>query len=274
MDYNNNIYEILNAFGEFDYLISITHESPVGGVPYKFPYKIIGNNTSNPEEIYTEEIVCMEQDGTFSNKNGEKVYLKEVLIDAETQYFADNEEDFLILLNKRLRKDKVNQEDNEHQNSSIKFFINDLVTAKSKIKELRDKHGDIINVSKKVSVINKLIKFLENHLMESNQSTKGKKELTNIETKTNSSPILKWHGNKIALIELTKALIENGNLKGTQKEIFKNVEQIFGIQLGNYSKAISSFQTSRNYGNETKFLDTLKETLKNYIENQIEKKDR
>ncbi|KAA2218548.1 RteC domain-containing protein [Maribacter flavus] len=84
-----------------------------------------------------------------------------------------------------------------------------------------------------------------------------------------TSQLLDWHGDKSNLIELVKALIENGNLKGQQKEIFKVFENIFGLEL-NQDKTISGFK-NRISENETKFIDDLRKSLKEYIASTSEK---
>lgn len=81
---------------------------------------------------------------------------------------------------------------------------------------------------------------------------------------------LQWYGAKSELIELTKALIENGNLKGNQEDIFKTVQEVFNIELKNIDQAITKFNT-RKQENETKFLDRLKTSLSKYIKSKLEK---
>ena len=94
--------------------------------------------------------------------------------------------------------------------------------------------------------------------------------ITNKTDAAEPKQLLKWHGDKSNLIELVKALIENGSLKGQQKDIFKTIEGIFNIKL-NQDKTISGFR-ERNDENETKFLDALKTSLKDYIASALEKK--
>ncbi len=84
---------------------------------------------------------------------------------------------------------------------------------------------------------------------------------------------LKWKGNQSDLIELTKALIENGNLKGSQKDIFIAIQEFFNCKLENIDKTISTFN-NRKSGNETKFLNELNSTLFNYINDKLEKNNR
>lgn len=85
-----------------------------------------------------------------------------------------------------------------------------------------------------------------------------------------NSNILQWYGTQSELIELTKALIVNGTLKGGQEDIFKSMEKTFNIELKNVGQAITKFNI-RNVGNETKFLDKLKSALYNFISTRLEK---
>ncbi len=75
---------------------------------------------------------------------------------------------------------------------------------------------------------------------------------------------LKWQGTQTELIELIKALIENGNIKGTQKDIINNLSEFFGIKINNPDKLINDIK-KRNNGSETLFIDKLKTSLFNYI---------
>lgn len=80
----------------------------------------------------------------------------------------------------------------------------------------------------------------------------------------NSNKSLKWHGSKIDLIELSKALVENGTLKGTQKDIIDSLGAFFDIDTTNQDKTINDMK-KRNNGSETKFLNSLKSSLYNFI---------
>lgn len=80
---------------------------------------------------------------------------------------------------------------------------------------------------------------------------------------------LNWNGTQTEFIELAKALIENGNIKGTQTEIIKSLSNIFNIKIKNENKIINDIKT-RNNGSETLFLNKLKKTLFDYI--TLEKK--
>src|SRR5690606_8624950 len=60
-----------------------------------------------------------------------------------------------------------------------------------------------------------------------------------IEHETNDqSNEIKFRGTHTEFIELVKALIENGNLKGTQKEIIENLSKFFQIEIKNPDKII------------------------------------
>jgi hypothetical protein len=75
---------------------------------------------------------------------------------------------------------------------------------------------------------------------------------------------LNWNGTQIEFIELVKALIENGNIKGTQTETIKSLSNIFNFKINNENKTINDIK-NRNNGSETLFLDKLKKTLFDYI---------
>lgn len=85
---------------------------------------------------------------------------------------------------------------------------------------------------------------------------------TNIPTISKS---LFWNGTQTGLIELIKALIQNGNIQGTQKEIINSFENFLNIKINNPNKLISDLSI-RNNGSETLFLDELSNSLKEYIQ--------
>lgn len=101
-----------------------------------------------------------------------------------------------------------------------------------------------------------------------------RKELTgDISIKDNLKKIdvnLQWYGNQSELIELIKALIENGNLKGNQKDIFNEVQKVFNFELNNIDQAITKFN-ERSQQTETKFLDKLKASLSKHISTKLNK---
>jgi len=75
---------------------------------------------------------------------------------------------------------------------------------------------------------------------------------------------IKFNLTQIELTELVKALIENGNVKGKQKEIINAFSSFFEIEIRNQGKTINDLK-KRNNGSETLFLDKLKATLNDYI---------
>ncbi|SNB15548.1 conserved hypothetical protein [Flavobacterium psychrophilum] len=128
----------------------------------------------------------------------------------------------------------------------------------------------------------KIIEFLEQkkYSIESKSPKKisdflhDKKEILKLETETpptETAPTnsLNWNGTQTDFIELVKALVENGTIKGTQTEIIKSLSKVFNIKINNENKLINDIKT-RNNGSETLFIDKLKKSLFDYI--TIEKK--
>ena len=66
------------------------------------------------------------------------------------------------------------------------------------------------------------------------------------------------------LLELVKSLIENGNIKGKQKDIINEFSKIFNVDIKKPKQIITDTK-KRNIGSETLFLDKLKKSLLNYI---------
>jgi len=93
---------------------------------------------------------------------------------------------------------------------------------------------------------------------------------TNSQTVMTTENILKWHGDKTHFIELIKALIENENIKGNQKEIINKLSNVFNIEIKHQDKLINDLKL-RNNGSETLFLDKLKKTLFDYITREKKK---
>lgn len=73
-----------------------------------------------------------------------------------------------------------------------------------------------------------------------------------------------WKGTQTDLIELIKALIENGTVKGKQKDIINSISTFFGIEINHPDKLINDIK-NRNNGSETLFLDSLKMSLFDYL---------
>lgn len=87
----------------------------------------------------------------------------------------------------------------------------------------------------------------------------------------NNSASVKFHGTQTQFVELVKALITNGNIKGVQKDIFQILSQVFDIQLNNHEKTISDI-ANRNNGSETLFLNELQKSLTSHIQLKSENK--
>jgi hypothetical protein len=85
-------------------------------------------------------------------------------------------------------------------------------------------------------------------------------------------PKVKFHGTQTEFIELLKALTENNNLRGTQKDNIEICSNFFDIKINNPTKLVSDINNSRNNGSETLFIDKLKRSLLNYIQQQNQKK--
>jgi hypothetical protein len=80
----------------------------------------------------------------------------------------------------------------------------------------------------------------------------------------NEFPKVKFHGNPTEFIELIKALTENGNIKGIQKDNIEICSKFFDIEIKNPDQTLTKLK-SRNNGSETLFLDKLKTSLFNHI---------
>ncbi|TLP80930.1 RteC domain-containing protein [Maribacter sp. ACAM166] len=121
-------------------------------------------------------------------------------------------------------------------------------------------HNDILIVYSRCNILSSLVK--------------KRKELQNPSLRDNSQQIkttnydLQWYGSQTDLIELTKALIVNGNLKGNQEVIFNTVQKTFNKQLNNIDQAITKFNSNSG---ESKFLKELANSLSEYISMKINK---
>ncbi len=78
---------------------------------------------------------------------------------------------------------------------------------------------------------------------------------------------VKFNLTQTELIELVKALIVNGSIKGKQKDIIKTFSQFFEIEIKHENKIIQDLKI-RNNGSETLFLDRLKTSLNNFIKKE------
>ncbi|MCB0465555.1 MAG: RteC domain-containing protein [Aequorivita sp.] len=98
--------------------------------------------------------------------------------------------------------------------------------------------------------------------LEHKMARKNTKAFSNMEKKTT----LKWTGTKVDLVELVYALqasnmINNGNVG--IKELAKDIEHLFSIELGDYYRIFLEIRTRKS--NQSKLLDLLKISLINKI---------
>ena len=110
----------------------------------------------------------------------------------------------------------------------------------------------------------KITSFLESKLL----------EIESNEQKTiHTDKTLNWIGTQTELIELTKALIENGNIKvknGEQGKTIEAISHFFSFPINNPNKLISDLKIRSN-DSETLFLNQLKKSLFNYITREKKK---
>ncbi len=76
---------------------------------------------------------------------------------------------------------------------------------------------------------------------------------------------LQWQGTQTELIELVKALIQAGKVKGTQTEIITTFSKFFQKEINNPDKILQDIK-KRNNGSETLLLDNLKKSLLDYFQ--------
>lgn len=162
---------------------------------------------------------------------------------------AENNYDFEEILKNELVKANITDENNLFFIDEVKGLVNGMIAT------YKENHSNQNRDITLLTIANSFISFLDEKL-----NLNEKK--ASIEVLKNNT--LQWYGTQSELIELTKALIENGNLKGKQKDIFEKIQKIFNVKLNHIDQAITKFN-SRNQENDTKFLDTLKASLTNYI---------
>lgn len=105
------------------------------------------------------------------------------------------------------------------------------------------------------------------------------KELLELEPQQNTTPTisnsLKWHGTQTAFIELVQALILTKTITAkSNKEIITTLSNVFNFKVTNPDKTFNDIKATRNNGTETLFLDELKATLYNHIQEVGQKKNR
>jgi len=96
--------------------------------------------------------------------------------------------------------------------------------------------------------------FESEHKTQKTEQTENKK--TN-----NIKSDLKFKFTQTELVELTKALIDNKNIQGTQVKIFEYISEVFNTEINNEDQKIQNIK-GRNNGSETIFLDKLKNKIK------------
>ncbi len=85
-----------------------------------------------------------------------------------------------------------------------------------------------------------------------------------ITTQIKPKPKFETNITQTELVELVKALKENGTIQGTQKDLINAFADFFGIEINNQNKLIQDIR-KRNNGSETLFLDALKNSLFDYL---------
>lgn len=86
-----------------------------------------------------------------------------------------------------------------------------------------------------------------------------------------SVPEIKFNISQTELMELIKALIENGNVIGLQKNIVIEFSKFFNLEIKNPDKIIQDIK-NRNNNSETLFLDKLKTSFLNFIQKKNTRK--
>ncbi|MBC7642863.1 MAG: RteC domain-containing protein [Flavobacterium sp.] len=200
-------------------------------------------------------------------------------LDYETFYYVRNrisEKYFVYLKKIGFQDDELdtdlkdkntnNDEPNELKSSTIINFTND---EDEDDEDLLNMHATAENfikfISNRITSLCLINEFLEQ------RKQKLERELTTI-LPTDPSPenLLKWNGTQTEFIELIKALIENGNIKGTQTQIISKLSNVFNIVIKHPNKLITDIK-KRNNGSETLFLDKLQKSLLDYIAQEKKK---
>ena len=148
--------------------------------------------------------------------------------------------------------DEIN---NEEPTGEENYTVKNLIKNESKF--LTDGY-DLEICNQLTTSFLKIKSFLKSKLLEleSNEGKEIQKDKT-----------LNWIGTQTELIELTKALIENGNIKvknGEQGKTIEAISNFFNFPINNPNKLIADLKIRSNQS-ETLFLDKLKKTLLDYI---------
>lgn len=150
---------------------------------------------------------------------------------------------------------------NEESTGKENYTVKDLIKNESKF--LTDGY-DLEICNQLTTSFLKIKSFLESKLLEL-ESTEQKE--------IHTDKTLNWIGTQTDLIELIKALIENGNIKVKKGEQGKTIEifsNFFNSPIKYPNKLIADLKI-RNIESETLFLDQLKKSLFNYITREKKK---
>ncbi len=121
----------------------------------------------------------------------------------------------------------------------------------------------IMSVPKIMSYL-MVIMETENNDEKFKRDLKNRKKTTTNKEQTKQKPKFKTNITQTQLVELVKALIENGTIQGTQKNIMNDFANFFGIEVNNPNKLIQDIK-GRSNGGETLFLDDLSSSLFDYL---------
>ncbi len=197
---------------------------------------------------FIEELLKIDIFDKVKNKNVNgfiKVYYKENECGKNDEYII-TKSFFIFYLKKILKFQLRRKKGSENITLRISFNI-----------------GNFYNFRKAHNKINNYIdKYIENGQPQPEQVQEQTKET--IPTEQIQKPKFKTNITQTELIELVKALIENGTISGTQKDIIKDFADFFGIKVNNPNKLITDIK-GRNSESETLFLDKLRNSLMDYI---------
>jgi hypothetical protein len=117
------------------------------------------------------------------------------------------------------------------------------------------------------NVFNNLYRSIENYLFEhftiDNQSEKSLLDWIKINVVSSKSQIielpntnLQFIGDQVDLAELLKGLILNGNIKGTQKELFEVISKVFNFKIDE-RESIKTLRKRKGVVSQTKLLEEM-----------------
>jgi len=112
--------------------------------------------------------------------------------------------------------------------------------------------------------------FINSIELKNNVTENKNVENQSIEVNSNDTTLKPKFTTKITpteLTELVKALIENGNIRGVQKEILNDFSNFFDTEIKSPNNRIQSIK-NREAGNESIFLDNLKASLLEFTQKQ------